>query len=578
MVRVVRGDESRSATGTRSATDGTDGRRDRRIAAWYANDQQVRDAIPREEITAAIRQPGTTIARIVATVMEGYADRPALGERAKELITDPATGRTSLRLLPSFDLITYGELWTRVGAVAAEWHHDARYPVGAGEFVCILGFTGTDYTTIDLACVRLGAVCVPLPSSCSAGQLGPILAETAPRVLASSVEALGTAVECALQCSSLRRLVVFDYHPEVDEQREEVEAARRRLVESGSPIVLDALAAVLERGQALSPAPLFETCSDNDLLAMLLYTYSSAGTPTGAMYTRRMLGGLWQGVVPRAGELPVIGINYLPMNHLMGRGVLFGALASGGTCFFTARSDMSTLFEDIAFVRPTELAMSPRICDMLFQRYQSEVDRRAGEVGDRAALEADVRAQLRDKVLGGRVLWALSGSAPLSAGLAAFVESCVGVPLHDVYVSTETGAVLADRKVIRPRVRDYKLVDVPELGYFATDTPYPRGELRVKTRTIIPGYYKRPEVTAEVFDEGGYYRTGDIMAEIGPDELVYVDRRKNVLELSQGEFVAVSGLEGVFATSPLVRHIFIYTSSERAYLLSDRERRGVELV
>jgi fatty acid CoA ligase FadD9 len=49
--------------------------------------------------------------------------------------------------------------------------------------------------------------------------------------------------------------------------------------------------------------------------------------------------------------------------------------------------------------------------------------------------------------------------------------------------------------------------------------------LLIRTRTIIPGYYKRPEVTAEVFDEGGYYRTGDIMAEIGPDELVYVDRR-----------------------------------------------------
>jgi fatty acid CoA ligase FadD9 len=430
----------------------------------YANDQQVRDAIPREEITAAIRQPGTTIARIVATVMEGYADRPALGERATELITDPTTGRTSLRLLPSFDLITYGELRTRVDAVAAEWHHNARYPVGPGEFVCILGFTSSDYTTIDLACVRLGAVCVPLPPSISASQLGPILAETAPRILASSVEALGTAVECALECSSLRRLVVFDYHPEVDEQREQVEAARRRLAESGSPITLDALTAVLERGQTLPPAPRFETCADNDLLAMLLYTSWSTETPTGAMYTRRMLGNLWQGLVPRAGDLPIIGITYLPMNHLMGRGMLFGALASGGTCFFTARSDLSTLLEDIALVRPTELAMPPHIGDMLFQRYRSEVDRRAADAGDRSALEADVLAQLREKVLGGRVLWALSESAPLPAGLAAFVESCVGVPLHDVYVSTEAGAVLADRKVIRPRVRDYKLVDVPELA------------------------------------------------------------------------------------------------------------------
>ena len=62
----------------------------------------------------------------------------------------------------------------------------------------------------------------------------------------------------------------------------------------------------------------------------------------------------------------------------------------------------------------------------------------------------------------------------------------------------------------------------------------------------MPGYYKRPDATAEVFDEDGYYRTGDIMVETAPDTLFYLDRRKNVLKLSQGEFVAVSRLEAEF--------------------------------
>ena len=92
----------------------------------------------------------------------------------------------------------------------------------------------------------------------------------------------------------------------------------------------------------------------------------------------------------------------------------------------------------------------------------------------------------------------------------------------------------ADGAISRPPVIDYKLVDVPELGYFSTDKPHPRGELLVKSETATPGYYKRPEVTAEVFDADGYYRTGDVMAEIAPDHLVYVDRRNNVHQAVPG--------------------------------------------
>jgi fatty acid CoA ligase FadD9 len=63
------------------------------------------------------------LVQIVATVLEGYAHRRALGQRRCDLVTDPETGRNSLRLLPEFTTITYGELRDRVGAVATEWQH-----------------------------------------------------------------------------------------------------------------------------------------------------------------------------------------------------------------------------------------------------------------------------------------------------------------------------------------------------------------------------------------------------------------------------------------------------------------------
>ncbi len=140
--------------------------------------------------------------------------------------------------------------------------------------------------------------------------------------------------------------------------------------------------------------------------------------------------------------------------------------------------------------------------------------------------------------------------------------------LLDGYGSTEAGMVLFDGEVQRPPVIDYKLVDVPDLGYFATDRPYPRGELLLKTENMFPGYYKRPEITAGVFDADGYYRTGDVVAEVAPDRLVYVDRRNNVLKLAQGEFVTVAKLEAVFGNSPLVRQIYVYGNSAHPYLLA----------
>jgi fatty acid CoA ligase FadD9 len=92
--------------------------------------------------------------------------------------------------------------------------------------------------------------------------------------------------------------------------------------------------------------------------------------------------------------------------------------------------------------------------------------------------------------------------------------------------------------------------------------------LWVKSTDLIPGYYKRPEVTAELFDAEGWYHTGDVMAEIGPDQLIYVDRRNNVLKLSQGEFVTVSKLEAAYGGHPSVRQIFVYGNSARSYVLA----------
>ncbi|MFI9381536.1 carboxylic acid reductase [Kutzneria sp. NPDC052558] len=515
-----------------------------RAARLYATDQQFRDARPDDTVTEGLLAPDVSLGRQLDLVFTGYADRPALAERATELVVDPATGRTTRQLLPRFDTVTYAQVRERVAAIAAELRQHDEHPLRPGDVVATIGFASGDYTAMDLACVHTGAVTVPLQNSATAAHLKPIIAEIEPLVIAAGVEFLDVAVDATAESASLRRIIVFDYHPEVDDEREKVEAAQQRL--AGRPVVIDTLSTVADRGRALPPVPYHEWESDE--LALLIYTSGSTGTPKGAEYPARLVSDIWRGWLPTDFSLPCIAVSYLPMSHVLGRVLQARPLARGGICHFPAHSDLSTLFEDFELARPTELVLVPRICDTLYQRHQGE---------DPAT-----------PLVGGRVLYAGSGSAPLSDEVNDWLAERLQLSMVDGFGSTEAGPIMIDGELMRPPVLDYKLDDVPELGYFSTDTPHPRGELLLKTASIIPGYYKRPEVTAEVFDADGYYRTGDIMAETAPNHLVYVDRRKNVLKLAQGEFVAVSTVEALFAASPLVRQIYVYGSSERAYLLA----------
>ena len=539
------------------STDTQDERLERRIADLIANDSQFAAARPDAAVGKAAEADGIRLPQIVQTVLQGYADRPALGQRALEFVTDPVTGRTNAALLPRFDTVSYAELWSRVRAAASALHASG---VEEGDRVAILGFTSADYTVIDTALGQIGAVSVPLQSSSSASALSPILAETEPRVIAASISYLGEAVELAVGGHAPQRVVVFDFHPEVDDDREALAAAAEALLPAA--VVVETFTELLARGADLPQAPAPST-DDSNPLALLIYTSGSTGAPKGAMYLESQVSSFWQ----RSSEswfgpsVASINLNFMPMSHVMGRGILYSSLAAGGTCYFAARADLSTLLEDLALARPTELNFVPRVWEMLYQEFQS----RTAHGADADAVLAD----MRENLLGGRYVDAMTGSAPITDALKAWVETLLGIHLREGYGSTEAGMVFFDGHVQRPPTIDYKLVDVPDLGYYRTDQPHPRGELLVKTVNLFPGYYKRPEVTAGVFDEDGFYRTGDIVAETGPDQIRYVDRRNNVLKLAQGEFVTLAKLEAAFSNnSPLVHQLYVYGNSAQPYLLA----------
>src|ERR1700761_1132872 len=195
-------------------------RRQLRIAEMYASDQQFAAARPSTAVAAAINQPDLPLHQIVRAAMEGYAERPALGQRAAAFVCDPATGRTSAQLQPRFDTISYGELRKRASQIAAALATTVSRNVCLGDRVCMLGFASIDYATIDIALTQLGAVAVPLQAGAPADKLRQIVAECEPTAIACSMDYLDAGVELVSSLPTPTQLVVFDYHSEVDDHRE----------------------------------------------------------------------------------------------------------------------------------------------------------------------------------------------------------------------------------------------------------------------------------------------------------------------------------------------------------------------
>ena len=113
------------------------------------------------------------------------------------------------------------------------------------------------------------------------------------------------------------------------------------------------------------------------------------------------------------------------------------------------------------------------------------------------------------------------------------------------------------------------------MGYHSSDVdkdgqPAPKGEICVRGGCVSLGYFDLPEQTAEVFEKGRgksddaltWFHTGDIGQWRTDGTLMIIDRKKDLVKLSHGEYIALGNLESIYAHSPLVDHICIYADAD----------------
>lgn len=541
----------------------------RRVMEMAETDVELQALMPDLDVLAQITAKGQLYEQVLEHALLGYGDRPALGERDLEVVIDPTTGRNLRGYLPTFSTVTYRELRRRVHALAEVWRRHPVHRVQPDDFVVILGFAGIDFATLDMATAYARATDVPLQTTLAGHDLDGIMRDTAPVVIAATMSDLLHAARSAGTLPSVRSVIAFDYDERFDDDRDQLAAARAELERNGSAAELILLSDLIAQGDAdaFTFHPVDEHTSQR--LALLVHSSGSTGSPKGAMFTDPLATAQFSMVGRIA--IPVVRMCFAPLNHQMGRAQLQTSLARGGTCYFTARNDMSTLFEDMQLVRPTELSLFPRILDMVHRHFLTEVAHRCADGSDTDEVKAEVMAEMRAGYLGDRIATIVTSSAPLTKEVEQFIKVCYpDVAFVEAYGNTEANAAVTMRnRVQRPPVIDYRLLDVPELGYFSTDKPYPRGELAVLTENRVLGYFKNPAANEKLLTEDGYIRTGDIMEEHGPDHLVFIDRRNDVMKLAQGEFVTCGAIGTTFENgSDLILQIYVYGNGARSFLVA----------
>ena len=530
-------------------------------------DPQIAAHMPLDEVKTAFNDPDATLFDMVDCALRAYHDRDALGERTYDVVDQ--NGGTARQYKAEFSTLTYGRLQDRVKHIANAWRYHPDHKVGVDEFVCMVGFSGSDYVSLDLACIYAQTTGVPLQAELGAGHLTDIFKNIEPTTIAVSIRDLATLIPLIIENGEIQSLIVMDSDPAVTDEKRAYEVAADALQNAGSATNIITIDDLIAYGAKFDFTPHLSNSRGAERRVSIVHSSGSTGIPKGAVMPERAIKMVWRG---GRSHVPSITIALAPFNHVIGRSSVINSLSRGGLVNFTLMPDMSTLFEDIRLTRPTTMAFFPRILELIYQNFQNEVTRRTRHLDKNPdAIEAQVKAEMGSRFLGDRLLSGGVGGAPVAQPVLNFMRECFDMLLVNIYGSTESGSgsITRDGRILRPPVTEYRLRDAPELGYYTTDKPNPRGELCFKSTGTITEYYKQPDATKGLFDEDGFQCTGDIVEELAPDHVIVIDRRKDVLKLSQGEFVAVGPLGTVFeGGSAVLKQVYLYGNSVRSYLLA----------
>lgn len=434
--------------------------------------------------------------------------------------------------------------------------------INKGDRIAIISNNRTEWHLTDLAAQQIGVVNVPIYPNITEEDYAYILNDCGAKVVfVSNTELLNSIENIKANVPHLKHIYTYD--------KIEGKNHYSAVIELGKNENTDSIATIKNQ-------------ITEDELATLIYTSGTTGKPKGVMLSHK---NLVSNVLASEERLP-IGDNYrilsfLPLCHVFERMIDYLFIYKGISIYYA--ESIETIADNLKEVKPHLFATVPRLLEKVYDKIVAKGSDLSGikkalffwalELGLEFDPQEDkgwwynFRLKIANKLifskwreaLGGNVVAIVSGGAALQARLARVFTSAQ-IPILEGYGLTETSPVIAVNSLLKDGTKigtvgkplanlDVKIAD--------------DGEIIVKGPSVMMGYYNLPDESKAVFDENGYFHTGDIGELVNGQYLKITDRKKEIFKTSGGKYIAPQVMENKFKESRFIEQIMVIGEGEK---------------
>jgi long-chain acyl-CoA synthetase len=453
------------------------------------------------------------------------------------------------------------EFWEKASRVSyALW----TMGIQKDDKVAVISNNRPEWNILDMGMLQAGVVNVPLYTTLSAQETQFILKDSGARLIFVSDSALYQKVLSILsQLPEVKEVITFD----------RIEGANYwgDFIQKGELSQNESLLG--EVRQSILPGD----------VATLIYTSGTTGNPKGVMLTHNnLVSNVWavRNLVPA--NYKAKALSFLPLCHVYERMLTYLYMYVGISIYYA--QSMETIVENIREVKPDVFSTVPRLLEKVYDRIVAKGKELTGvkralffwalKLGLRYELDGanglyyEIQLWLANKLifnkwrdaLGGNVKAIVSGGAALQPRLAR-VFWAAKITVLEGYGLTETSPVIAVNDINRNNAVRFGTVGPVIEGVevkIAED-----GEILCKGPNVMKGYYNRPDLTAEVIDQEGYFHTGDIGVLENGRFLKITDRKKEIFKTSGGKYIAPQALENKFKESQFIEQMMVVGENKK---------------